>query len=71
MIPGDQLAGIRRKLREKRTAMGLSQFQLAQQCNIRQPTISRMESDPSRGMRMETLISVCAALGLKLSVEEA
>lgn len=50
------------RLRELRTAAGLTQVQLAERCGMPQSTISRIESGTTSGVDFDTLDRVAAAL---------
>ena len=58
------MSPIRIRLRELRTARGLTQVQLAELCGMPQSTISRIESGSTTGVDFETLDRVAAALGV-------
>ena len=54
-------------LRRKRKQAGFSQQALADKINLRQATISRLESGDT-GTKLGTLLDVMAALGLEIVV---
>jgi len=54
-------------LRRKRKQAGFSQQALADKINLRQATISRLESGDT-GTKLGTLLDVMAALGLEIIV---
>ena len=47
------------RIKELRTARGLSQQQVADFCNVKQKTISLLENDPNRVPRTQTLKALC------------
>ena len=58
------MSPIQIRLRELRTAKGLTQVQLAELCGMPQSTISRIESGSTTGVDFETLDRLAAALGV-------
>ena len=58
------MSPIQIRLRELRTAKGLTQVQLAKLCGMPQSTISRIESGSTTGVDFETLDRLAAALGV-------
>ncbi len=56
------------KLRVLRQGRGISQAQLASQCGIAQPNISRLEAGTAGTPKLETLQKIAEALGLQISV---
>ena len=56
-------------LRRRRRSAGLSQDALAAKANLRQATISALESGEA-GTQLRTLIDVMAALGLEIVIRE-
>ena len=55
---------------KQRSAMGLSQRDLAEMCNIPQSSIARIETGKITP-RLDTLLKILKQLGLTLSVTEA
>ena len=55
---------------KQRSAMGLSQRDLAEMCNISQSSIARIETGKITP-RLDTLLKILKQLGLTLSVTEA
>ncbi len=51
----------------QRAALGLSQRELAEMCNIPQSTVARIESSKTTP-RLDTLLKILQQLGLKLTV---
>ena len=58
------MSPIQIRLRELRTAKGLTQVQLAKLCGMPQSTISRVESGSTTGVDFETLDRLSAAIGV-------
>lgn len=58
------MSPIQIRLRELRTARGLTQVQLAEMCGMPQSTISRIESGSTTGVDFDTLDRVASALGV-------
>lgn len=52
-------------LREARETAGLSQMQLADKANVRQATISELETGKTRRVDLDVLDRLCAALELE------
>ena len=50
------------RLKQLRTATGLTQSQLAEICNIKQSSISFIERGKIRNITVKTLYSLCSAL---------
>ena len=50
-----------------REEQGMSQAELAQKCNIKQPTIARMEKD-THSPQIDSLLRVLAPLGYTLQI---
>ncbi len=63
--PGDVGHALRQARRQKK----LTQQQLAVNSGIRQETISKLENGSS-GARLETVLSLCAALELELVITD-
>lgn len=63
----DDLTEIVRTLIEKRTAMGISQRQLAEMCHVPQSSIARIESGKTTP-KLDTLIKLLHPLGLKVKL---
>ena len=61
----DQLAPL---LQAARKSAGLSQTELARRLDLSQSRMSAMELDPA-SMRLDQLLSICAALQLELVVQ--
>lgn len=61
----DQLAPL---LQAARKSAGLSQTELAKRLDLSQSRMSAMELDPA-SMRLDQLLSICAALQLELVVQ--
>jgi transcriptional regulator with XRE-family HTH domain len=57
-----------RRIRELREAKGLSQTQLAEMIETKQPSIARIESGRALP-RLEVLQRIAAALGMRLTIE--
>lgn len=54
-------------LRRARKNAGLSQSALAERCGLWQETISKIEGG-SPGSRLETVMEICAALDLEITI---
>lgn len=65
--PAEQLAA---QLRARRAVLNKKQSDIASLAKVGQPTISRLEDDPS-GASVGTLTKVAGALGLSLTLTEA
>ncbi len=58
------------KLIERRKSLGISQFELAQLCNLSVNGISKFESNAGdREVKLSTLFKLSDVLGFKLSLE--
>ena len=71
IVAGDRgwfFAQIADRVSERRTAMGLSQRQLAELCGTTQSAIARLERG-GRPPRIDTLLRIAEALDCDLSVE--
>ena len=68
MIPITSPKDLGRALRRYRKDLGLSQTDVGEKLNIRQATISNMESG-SANVSLDTLFRVIAALGLEIQLE--
>ena len=71
IVAGDRgwfFAQIADRVSERRTAMGLSQRQLAELCGTTQSAIARLERG-GRPPRIDTLLRIAEALDCELSVE--
>ena len=66
----EELASIVGAIIEKRTALGLSQRQLAEICGIPQSSVARIETLKTTP-NLDTLIKIMQPLGLKLTVSVA
>ena len=69
MTEVEQLVGVINGLSALRIEKGLTQEQLARICGLRQSAISRIES-LRMIPRLDTIIKIAVALGVKLSIEE-
>lgn len=56
-------------IKESRARLGLTQVQLAEQVGLSEFTISRLERHPEH-MKMQTVLKVFSALGLKVVADE-
>jgi HTH-type transcriptional regulator/antitoxin HipB len=69
----EQIARTRQQIgaavRRRRRALRLSQTQLGAKTNLRQATISALESGDT-GTQLRTLVDVMAALGLEMVIRE-
>ena len=63
----EELAVIVGAIIEKRTALGISQRDLADMCGIPQSSVARIETTP----KIDTLLKIMQPLGLKLTVSVA
>jgi transcriptional regulator with XRE-family HTH domain len=60
----DSMDTIGRRIRARRKQLGLTQVDLALRINIKQPTLSEIESDKTKEMEASTLAGLCRELML-------
>ena len=66
----DSIKDLVEKLSERRKALGISQADLAQLCNLSVNGISKFESNAGeREVKLSTLFKLSKVLGFKLSLE--
>jgi transcriptional regulator with XRE-family HTH domain len=66
----DSIKDLVEKLSERRKALGISQADLAQLCNLSVNGISKFESNAGeREVKLSTLFKLSEVLGFKLSLE--
>ena len=63
----DELTAIVSAMIEKRTALGISQRELAQLCGLPQSSIARIESGKTTP-KLDTLLKIMHPLGLKIKL---
>lgn len=68
MKPTSLTRKIGTKVREKRTAKGITQKQLAAQCGVSERLIRSLEMGTAYGIGLEKLIDIISSLGLDLTL---
>ncbi len=66
----DSTQDLTKELAKRRKALGISQLQLSQLCNLSVNGISKFEaSDGDREIKLSTLLKISKILGIRLKLE--